>query len=136
MLAETLLDAEVRLGDLFKRMPKATPNNNPFHEVSTDAEFVKPKMETIKDLGFSKDQVPRFETLADHTDLVEQVKAEARENDDLPTRTTSRHHCCEQRPPWMPVDCPRLPSLYRQSRRVCVEYIPFDSYMLCRPVSL
>jgi hypothetical protein len=47
----------------------------------------KPKNEVIKDLGFSEKQAQRFETLADNKDLVEQVKQEAVENDDLPTRS-------------------------------------------------
>lgn len=41
----------------------------------------------IKSLGFNRQQVERFETLANNPDIVEQVKAEARENDDLPTRS-------------------------------------------------
>lgn len=45
------------------------------------------KYETAKRLGFNKDQVKRFETLASHKDIVEQVKAEARENEDIATRT-------------------------------------------------
>lgn len=38
-------------------------------------------------MGFNKDQVKRFETLSKHKDVVEQVKAEARENEDIPTRS-------------------------------------------------
>lgn len=87
MLSEALLDAEVQLGDLLKKIPKATPNNNPFHEKDTAVHLVKPKSEVIKNLGFSEKQAQRFETLADNKDLVEHVKQEARENDDLPTRT-------------------------------------------------
>lgn len=45
------------------------------------------KYETAKKLGFNKDQVKRFETLSTHKDVVEQVKAEARDNEDIPTRS-------------------------------------------------
>ena len=31
-IAEAVMDAEVRVGELLKPIPKATPNNNPFHE--------------------------------------------------------------------------------------------------------
>lgn len=37
-------------------------------------------------MGFGKMQVSRYETLADNKDLVEQVKAEARETGEIPTR--------------------------------------------------
>ena len=47
----------------------------------------KPKHEIINDLGFNQAQAQRFETLANNKDIVEQVKAEARENDDIPTRS-------------------------------------------------
>lgn len=47
----------------------------------------KSKLELVKSLGFSSQRVSEFETLANNKDVVEQVKAEARENDDLPTRS-------------------------------------------------
>lgn len=47
----------------------------------------KTKADTVRDLGFTPKQVERFETLASNKDLVEHVKREARENDDIPTRT-------------------------------------------------
>jgi hypothetical protein len=51
---------------------------------------VKPKQEIIKKLGFTEKQKQRFEIVADNLDIVKQVKAEVRENDDLPTRTNDR----------------------------------------------
>lgn len=89
MLSEAVLDAEVRLGDLLKMIPKAgggDRRSNDFKK-GTAVHFERPKSEVIKDLGLSEKQAQRFETLADNKDLVEQVKQEARENDDLPTRT-------------------------------------------------
>lgn len=89
MLSEALLDAEVRLGDLLKQIPKRAGGDRRSVDFKTDntVYFEKPKKEVIKELGFSEKQAQRFETLADNKDLVEQVKREARENDDLPTRT-------------------------------------------------
>ncbi len=87
MLSEAVLDAEVRLGDLLKKIPR-DPGGRPVKTKDTAVHsFDKPKKEVIKDLGLSEKQAQRFETLADNKDLVEQVKQEARENDDLPTRT-------------------------------------------------
>ena len=90
MMSEALMDAEVRLGELFKQIPKATNNGaNQYQGASPTAvsEKQKTKAETVNDLGFSEKQAERFEILAENKEIVEQVKAEARENDDLPTRT-------------------------------------------------
>lgn len=131
LLAEALLDAEVRLGELFQKLPKATnqyksagcsaapskinDKNNIYNsphqwgelineDSNKDKEKVeKPKKEIIQDLGFDRWQAKRFETLAKNKDLIEQVKQEARENDDIPTRTQvlslakARKHIQEQK---------------------------------------
>lgn len=89
MLSEALLDAEMKLGEVLKEIPKATKGtgSNQFAKKPTGGQFSKTKAEVIQDLGFERHQAQRFEVLADNPELVEQVKAEARENDDLPTRT-------------------------------------------------
>lgn len=90
MLSEEWLDAEVRAGELFKLIPKASggdrksdkfknPANVPLDnnkKIKSDstAPFEKTKEEIITDLGFTKKQAQRLETLADNKDLVEQVK--------------------------------------------------------------
>lgn len=86
MLAEALLDAEAKIGEILREIPKAT-GGRPFHTVDTAVDS-KPesKKETIKELGFTQKQAERFEILAEYKDVIEQVKAEAKENDDLPTR--------------------------------------------------
>lgn len=103
LLAEALLDAEVKLGELFQQLPKAqgfaSDKSNIYNtlqhcNVLIDENSIEEKEETEKtkekianEMGFEKTQVHRFETLAKNKDLVEQVKQEARENDDIPTRT-------------------------------------------------
>lgn len=99
MLAEALLDAEVRIGDLLKQIPKASGKRTDLTS-SQQCEKVdnecnsqqwekqkETKQEVITRLGFNKDQANRFETLSSNKDIVEQVKAEARENEDIPTRS-------------------------------------------------
>ena len=88
MLSEAILDAEVRLGQLFKNIPteagKRTdiqPMDNEVHRLS------RTKKETVENLGFSQRQTQRLEMLADTPELVEYVKAEARENGNIATRT-------------------------------------------------
>ena len=91
MLSEALLDAEVRIGELTKVIPKATKaQGNQYSgkwKNDSSVENPKTKSEVITDLGFTPKQVERFEILANNPDVVEQVKREARENDDIPTRT-------------------------------------------------
>jgi len=95
MIGEAVLDAEVKLGELFKEIPKKsggdrgnqyTGGKSPTAETFGKYEN-KTKEEIINDLGFSKQAAQRFETLADNADIVEYVKAEARENEDFPTRS-------------------------------------------------
>jgi len=88
MLSEVLLDAEVRIGELFKEMPKAIKGNQYTGKMVSNSDVTNQmtKEERINNLGFSKMQASRLETLADNKDIVEFVKAEARENGDFPTR--------------------------------------------------
>lgn len=89
MLSEALLDAEVRLGELFREIPK-TPGKRTDIEPTLPREerlTEKPKHQVITDLGFSRQQAEKMETLSENKDLVEVVKQEAVENDDLPTRS-------------------------------------------------
>jgi hypothetical protein len=94
MLAETILDIEVKLGELFKAIKPRSGgdrgNQYTGGKSNTDVTFGKyaseTKEEKLKDLGFNKMQAHRLETLAENADLVEQIKAEARENNDFPSR--------------------------------------------------
>lgn len=92
MLAEALLDAEVRIGEILAKMPKASgKHNNRGNQYqsgkSSTAGTFSTKEEAVSELGFDRKQVHRFQTLAANKDLVEEVKQAAREADDLPTRT-------------------------------------------------
>lgn len=110
MLAEALLDAEVRIGDLLKQIPTAKGKRTdltPSHQceevkkeeikndtgvdfeqpIDTDVGKLKTKKQIVQELGFNPKQAERFETLSSNKEIVEQVKAEARENEDIPTRS-------------------------------------------------
>lgn len=89
-LCDMILDASVRLGEMTKSIPKAPADRgNQYTRGKTTALSIsqKTKTEVVQDLGFSPKQVQRFETLADNRDLVEQEKAQAREEGRMPTRT-------------------------------------------------
>lgn len=84
-IAEAVLDAEVRIGELMREVPKAQGTRTDI-ELCNNADK-KSKAEVIKESGFTPMQVSRFETLAAHPEVVEQVKAEARESEEVVTRS-------------------------------------------------
>ena len=105
-ISEAVLDAEVKIGELMAKVPKATKNNNPsglkkpqndtavhlgVQQKPTPDADVQSKPQTKADIieksGFTVKQIQRFETLAAHPEIVEQAKAEARENDDIVSRS-------------------------------------------------
>ena len=90
LLAEMILDASVLIGDMAKEIRTAQGMRTDLErrEPSNSAVTkLKSKKEAIQDLGFSKQQMHNFETLAANKDLVEQEKAQAREEGRIPTRT-------------------------------------------------
>lgn len=101
MLAEALLDAEAKIGELLKQMPKAQGGDRKSENFKSNSAVtfdrqIETKESAAARLGFDKMQVSRFQILADNRELIEQVKAEARENDDLPTRTEVLRRIQEQ----------------------------------------
>jgi len=85
-LAEAVLDAEVKMGELLKKIPKKQGKRTDLELPRTDTEKLKTKTEIVEDLGLSDDQAQHFETMANNQDIVEYVKGEARENGDIPTK--------------------------------------------------
>ena len=89
MIAEVVLDAEVRLGELFKEIPHASHDRGNQYKSGKPTPLSvsqKSKKDILAELGFSEKQAERLEKIADNSDIVEYVKAEARENGDIPTR--------------------------------------------------
>jgi N6-adenosine-specific RNA methylase IME4 len=77
MLAGALLDAEAKIGEIIKKIDM-TPSKR--------ASGAGSSLRSLPQ-GITHKQSSAFQTLADNLDIIEQVKAEAKENDDLPTRT-------------------------------------------------
>ena len=84
-ISEAVLDAEVRIGQLMARVP--TMQGKRTDKEPMDSGVQKSKQQIIEDAGFTVKQAQRFETLAAHPEIVEQAKAEARENDDIVSRS-------------------------------------------------
>lgn len=83
-IAEAVLDAETKLGELTSQMQKAQGFAS-IHR--TDATNVKTKTEQLAEIGISKDQASRFENLAAHPEQVEKAKADARAEGRIVTRS-------------------------------------------------
>ena len=89
LISEAVLDAEVRIGQLMRDVPKTSGGDRRSEDFKkpSGGSFEKSKRQVIEESGFSKTQVQRFEELASHPEIVEQAKAEARENDDIVSRS-------------------------------------------------
>ena len=88
-LAEAVTDAEVRMGQLLKAVPKATNGGaNQYRAKSTYVEIEqKPKSESIKEAGISQRQAEHFQQMASHPEAVERAKQEARDNGQVLSRS-------------------------------------------------
>jgi N6-adenosine-specific RNA methylase IME4 len=92
-IAEAVLDAEVRLGELIAAIDKGSGgdhgNQYTGGKINTDVDFGKTKKAALAKIGCNQEQGRRLETLADpeNRDIVEQAKVEARQNDDIVSRS-------------------------------------------------
>ena len=84
---EAIIEAERRIGVLFNEMPKQSGRNKDLK--SPDVGLFKTSLtrqEKAEELGFSKQEVNRFQTLAKHPEAIEEAKAHAKANNtDLTT---------------------------------------------------
>lgn len=86
-LAEAVTDAEVRMGQLLKAIPKQNGARTDLQTYSPAVEEVKTKTQVVKDLGLNKDQSSDFERMASHPEAVERAKQEARNNGQVLSRS-------------------------------------------------
>lgn len=106
-IADAVLDAEVRIGELMSNVPKSSGGDRRSEDFKSDTTvtFEKTKTEALREAGFSgsddniKQMAHRFETLAAHPEIVEQAKAEARENEEIVTRSSVLNMIKEQKMP-------------------------------------
>ena len=87
-IAETVTLAEMRTGELLKAIPKASGGDRKSNNFKSNSgeTFEKTKEETAKELGFSKVQVSRMQTLASNPEIVKEAIQEARDNEDIISR--------------------------------------------------
>ena len=85
-LANALIAAEQRIGELLLAIPKASGNQytNAF---SGDGEKAKSKSETIKEMGYGKNEAADYQQMAKNPDIVRKVIEEATANGEVVTKS-------------------------------------------------
>lgn len=73
-IAEVVTDAECRMGELIRAIPKATANQH-----SVQIPEGGKKQTALREAGISKNRASEFQFMANHPDSVEKAKAKARE---------------------------------------------------------
>ena len=88
-ISEAVLDAEVRIGELMAKVPKASGGDRrsvAFKNAPVD-NFEKHKDEIIKEAGFTPKQVSQFQRMAENPEAVARAKAQARDAGDILSRS-------------------------------------------------
>ena len=99
-IADAVLDAEARIGELMAKVPKATKGNQYTGKMVPDTAVAhQTKTEVIREAGFTPKQVERFQTIAKHPEAVEMAKEEARTKDEIVTRSAVLQKIKEQNKP-------------------------------------
>lgn len=81
---EMLLDIETRIGELAEKEERAKPKPTGYIGTGSLPSGKPPKHER---LGMTEKRISQSQAIAKHPEIVEKVKAQARENEDIPTRT-------------------------------------------------
>ncbi len=85
-LGEVKIRAEARLGELTRMMPKK-PGARTDITSSPEVTRLETKTDALKRVNIPKQRASQYEALAANPELVEQAIAEARENDDIVSRS-------------------------------------------------
>ena len=99
-IAEAVQLASVQVGKILNAMPKASGGNHgnqhtggknhsevKFAKIEHEVDFgTKPKMQAVKEMGFTQKQAEQFQQMAKHEDTVKQAIQKARDNDDIVSR--------------------------------------------------
>ena len=81
-IAEAVLDAEVKVGELTAKIPKATKDNAK-KQFDNSVDLIRPKSEALSEIGIPQHTAERFEHLARHPEAAKYYrlyKAEERIN--------------------------------------------------------
>ena len=85
-IADAVLDAEVKIGELTSQLNKAKENQYTKVLIDSSVERQKPKSEALNEIGISQKTAERFERLAKNPEMVQAAKDDARERGEIVTR--------------------------------------------------
>lgn len=109
-IAEVVTDAEVKIGELLKRIPKASggdrKSNNFKISPHVDFDSVKPKAEVIRETGLTQRQAEHFQIMAENPDSVARAKERARQNSEVLSRSAVLEQVIR--------DCPKPKTAHRE----------------------
>lgn len=86
-VSQAVIAAEQRIGELLLAIPKATGNQYTSAN-STGVEKARTKSETVKEMGYSKDEVADYQQMAKHPEVVQAVIAKAIEDGEIVTKSS------------------------------------------------
>ena len=97
-IAEAVLDAEAKIGELTKNIPTSSGGDRRSENFKSNnsVTFEKSKKQILEENNISKIQASRYEQLAKHPGIVEQVKQDAREKGEIPTRKEALDRISEE----------------------------------------
>lgn len=91
-ISTALIAAEQRIGELLLAIPKATAQNNPSGKSGTqnrdESKLGKTKTETVKEMGYSKDEASDYQQMAKNPEIVQKVIEDALANGEIVTKTS------------------------------------------------
>ena len=96
-IADAVLDAEVKLGELTAALPRAS--GRPSEKIDSGVENKTPKAQQLKEIGIEQKTAERFERMALHPEAVEAAKEEARQNNEIVTRAAVLRKIEEEKKP-------------------------------------
>ena len=82
-VSTALIAAEQRIGELLLAIPKQSGASN----FSRDVEKLKTKTETVKEMGYSKDEASDYQQMAKNPEIVQKVLDDAIEKGEIATKT-------------------------------------------------
>ena len=86
-LANALIAAEQRIGELLLAIPKASGARTDLQTSSPYREEVKTKSETIKEMGYGKNEAADYQQMAKNPDIVRKVIEDATANGEVVTKS-------------------------------------------------
>lgn len=87
-VSNAVIAAEQRIGELLLAIPSASGRRTDLETSSKHIEEVKTKSETVKEMGYSKDEASDYQQMAKHPEVVKKVIQEAMDNGDIVTKAS------------------------------------------------